>query len=312
MQDALKAFASTNGTFEEWKQLWRERELSLLHHAPYRVDKCPSRVEWTKLLFETVIGELRNHKVGCVFALYTLYHTQPEPVQITAERARQVPPYEWRVPISIKPDVAAFLINLRADLLDAQNHDALHVLGRLLSDYDAVHVTCAPCEPVGETPTSARPSYSIDLAGIGAASREYAAALAPFDHNPTLRAARQRVAGLEGDLQRIIDFQTRSNVRPTAPTRSVRRDLLDALLDDSPPPPARTAIEAALLDDDDDSVGPQHQEPRQPSNVPQVSREEQTEGRPPRKRRRRPPPPKQQTTAEAALADLEALLDESS
>ena len=139
--------------FREWTGLWRRRDASLLHHGPYRAGTtCPTRIEFTKALFRTVLELLLEDQMtsvnrqrrwwsGGIFALYTFYWTQPEPIDGIKERARahiddDSSPVDgtWRVPIRITPDILMALFQIRKDLVRAQAFDSLAVLTKLFQD----------------------------------------------------------------------------------------------------------------------------------------------------------------------------------
>ncbi|KAJ8612207.1 hypothetical protein CTAYLR_002887 [Chrysophaeum taylorii] len=251
--------------FDDWKSFWRERELSLLHHAPYRLENCPPRKEWTEMLFETarayalvviiaqVLAELTTpleglddagrlkFRVGVVFALYTFYNTQPEPVAATKERARRAgenenekddEPPAWRVPVPVRrdplclddppqitPGTAFRLMALRRELVDAKHLDGLRAMRGLLDlDARAVELLCADDAPPAWTSLvrAPIPRELVAIPRLESLASDYERALARLD-GPALRPT-SRAAGLAADLDRILILHDRGAVQ--------RRDFL--------------------------------------------------------------------------------------
>ena len=160
VRSLLEAWVEGSGERSEvgaWKELWLRREMSLLHHGPYRAGRtCPSRMEFARALFRTVLSFLRapsgerpvKWKCGVIFALYTFYYTQPEPLEGVKERARRHITGErerqgtWRVPIRLTPSLLFELFETRRELVRARELDALAVLYRLFADEFAVEYAC--------------------------------------------------------------------------------------------------------------------------------------------------------------------------
>jgi len=98
-------------------------------------------------------GRRLKYRSGVIFALYTLYYTQPEPLDSIKERAKRhlddgIPPIcpnsikrFWRVPIRITPHVAALILDLRQELFRKQQWDTMIVLRKLFSDDFAIEVS---------------------------------------------------------------------------------------------------------------------------------------------------------------------------
>lgn len=135
--DSLTEWSSrrdNNKSFDDWTEFWRAKELSMLHHAPYILDNCPKNILLS--IYDILAAELSSPalRIGAVFALYTFYHTQPEPLHATKQRALGKDEIDWRVQIPITPTNATHLLQLRRQLVEEQrseNEDLLEILRRL-------------------------------------------------------------------------------------------------------------------------------------------------------------------------------------
>jgi len=205
----LEAWASgADPSWPSFKAEWKAREMSLLHHAPFRVNNPPSRAACCQALFRTCLELLREDwdrplsagaaaagvprdlrwRCGCVFALHTFHGTQCPPTVAVEAMARAhmrkkpaVDARRWMV--GARVDDAALEALLRARDEFAANpgnlaRDAGNVLRGLAESY-ALELACgARPDWVDRSPApapgdDAAPDGAFDWAALRCASAAY-------------------------------------------------------------------------------------------------------------------------------------------
>ncbi|KAJ1459792.1 hypothetical protein M885DRAFT_511045 [Pelagophyceae sp. CCMP2097] len=243
--------AADDVSFGGWKAVWAARELSMLHHAPYRLSALEKldRRDFTQALYaaaasiwdptQAADGDAAfKWRCGVAYALYSLHETQPEPVEhiVSAARRRCAAAgvagaaatggaRDWRVRVAVSPAFCAALLDLRAAALEParaprDGDDVVQVLRRLAENIeyaaDEAGVPRAPraaprAAPAAPGGGEAWSTQSIGIPGIRADCRAYNEALQAAGCGENPRAA--ALADELHHLDEVYHGRTAASVR---------------------------------------------------------------------------------------------------